>query len=54
LQIHELRRLVAYVCMTPASFATDLDVLVRKRVRAFQNAQTTTHWPHDFRPSSYP
>jgi len=46
-----LRRLAAYICMTPTSFAKNLDELIPLRVEAFRSAQTTTHWPHEFTPS---
>uniref|UniRef100_A0A7S1ZH69 Phytanoyl-CoA dioxygenase n=1 Tax=Ditylum brightwellii TaxID=49249 RepID=A0A7S1ZH69_9STRA len=42
----DLIRMVAYVCMTPSSWATD-DVL-EKRWDAYVNNLTTTHWPHEF------
>eukprot|EP01125_Pyxidicula_operculata_P020424 TRINITY_DN753_c0_g1_i2.p1 TRINITY_DN753_c0_g1~~TRINITY_DN753_c0_g1_i2.p1 ORF type:complete len:331 (+),score=76.77 TRINITY_DN753_c0_g1_i2:30-1022(+) len=39
------RRLVAYVCMTPA---TRLTHIVRKnRIQAYKTGQTTSHWPED-------
>lgn len=40
----ELLRMAAYVCMTPASWAT-ADV-VQARIGAFERNMTTTHWPH--------
>jgi hypothetical protein len=46
---HELVRMVGYVCMTPARWAT-YDVLARRRA-AFAAKQTTSHWPHDFIPT---
>ncbi len=52
----QLRRLVAYVCMTPVSLvpADKLDELRKIRVRSWQKAQTSTHWPHEYKPSAYP
>jgi len=47
-----LKRLVGYICMTPTSFAKNLDELLVKRINAFQNGITTTHWPHEYRASS--
>jgi len=49
-----LRRLVAYVCMTPKRFAKKLKPLRLERVNAFQRAITSSHWPHEFYPSSRP
>eukprot|EP01102_Stenamoeba_stenopodia_P005179 TRINITY_DN1569_c0_g1_i2.p1 TRINITY_DN1569_c0_g1~~TRINITY_DN1569_c0_g1_i2.p1 ORF type:complete len:344 (-),score=52.83 TRINITY_DN1569_c0_g1_i2:77-1108(-) len=49
-----LRRLAAYVCFTPASFAKDLSSLNKMRVAAFREAQTSTHWPHEFAASALP
>jgi len=46
-----LKRLTAYVCMTPASSAKNLEELAKYRVLAFQKGITTTHWPHEFYPS---
>jgi hypothetical protein len=40
----ELLRAVGYVCMTPRSFATD--EVIANRVRLFERAIGTTHWPH--------
>jgi len=45
---HRLRRLVAYICMTPCSKAADLSSLREKRVEAFNNGTTLNHWPHEF------
>lgn len=42
----ELIRMVGYVCMTPAKAATQ-DTLA-KRVDAYVNHISTSHWPHDF------
>jgi len=42
----ELIRQVGYVCMTPASFASQ-DILL-KRQDAFVNNISTSHWPHKF------
>jgi hypothetical protein len=39
-------RMVAYVCMTPRSFAS-ADVLAKRRL-AFQTGIATTHWPHRY------
>jgi len=44
-----LKRLVAYICMTPASSAQDIDTVVKYRMHAFQYGITTTHWPHEYR-----
>jgi len=46
--IERLRRLVAYVCMTPCSKAVDLKYLREKRMEAFQNGLTLNHWPHEY------
>ena len=46
---NELLRMVGYVCMTPARWAT-YDVLARRRA-AFAAKQTTSHWPHEFVPA---
>jgi hypothetical protein len=43
-----LRRLVAYVCMTPAQKAKDLKDLRAKRLEAYQNGITLNHWPHEY------
>jgi len=44
------RRLVAYVCMTPASRLTP--EIRELRVKAYQDGNTTSHWPEDvFSPS---
>jgi len=52
----ELRRLVAYICMTPTSFVTShsLHKFVLRRAAAYQRGVSTTHWPHEFHPSSGP
>jgi len=42
----ELLRLVAYVCMTPKSFATPELLNIRKQ--AVLHGVTTSHWPHVF------
>jgi len=46
-----LKRLAAYICMTPASSAKNLAELAKYRILAFQKGITTTHWPHEFYPS---
>jgi hypothetical protein len=48
---NRLKRLTAYICMTPASLAQNLEELVKYRIYAFQKGVTTTHWPHEFYPS---
>jgi len=48
---NRLKRLAAYICMTPSASATNLEELVKYRVLAFQKGITTTHWPHEFYPS---
>jgi len=50
----KLRRLVAYVCMTPTKFASQLSELKVKRIEAVSKGITSTHWPHEFYPSSEP
>jgi hypothetical protein len=50
----QLKRLAAYVCMTPTALAKDIDTLVKWRIYAFQHGLTTTHWPHEFQPSFAP
>jgi hypothetical protein len=47
-----LKRLVAYICMSPAKMAKDLEDLIENRVFAFNNGISTSHWPHEFYPSS--
>jgi len=47
----QLKRLVAYICMTPTSLAKDIEKLLKFRVFAFHMGVTTTHWPHDFQPT---
>lgn len=37
--------------MTPANSAENLEELAKYRVLAFQEGITTTHWPHEFKPS---
>lgn len=37
-------RTVVYVCMTPRSGATPK--VIQKRLDAFKNLRTTTHWPN--------
>jgi len=45
------RRLVAYICMTPADRLTE--EVRALRVRAYQNGDTTSHWPEEvFTPPS--
>lgn len=39
-------RAVIYVCYTPRSFATK--AIIRKRIKAFEELRTSTHWPHKF------
>mmetsp|Transcript_24768 Transcript_24768/g.49273 ORF Transcript_24768/g.49273 Transcript_24768/m.49273 type:complete len:418 (-) Transcript_24768:48-1301(-) len=41
-----LIRMVAYVCMTPVSWANDN--VLHRRVNAYVNNTTTNHWPHEF------
>lgn len=45
----ELLRMAAYICMTPAKWATE-KVLARRRA-AYEYKMTTTHWPHTFSPT---
>ena len=45
----ELLRAVSYVCMTPRSKATQ-EVLSERR-QAYTQGVTTTHWPHEFKPT---
>jgi len=45
-----LRRLVAYICMTPTKLIKN-DEIIEKKYKSLLNAQTTTHWPHYFVPS---
>jgi len=47
-----LRRLVAYVCMTPVSLATDVKSLIKNRINALHEGVTATHWPHEFQPKT--
>lgn len=39
-------RLVAYLCMTPRSFATE--TVLRQRRHGYRNGISTTHWPHRY------
>jgi len=48
---NHLKRLTAYICMTPAASAVNIEQLVKYRILAFQKGITTTHWPHEFYPS---
>jgi len=48
----DLIRLVAYVCMTPLRMAKGKAKLIVRRKHAVLQRQTTTHWPHEFCPSS--
>jgi len=48
---NRLKRLTAYICMTPTRLAQNLEELVKYRIFAFQMGVTTTHWPHEFYPS---
>jgi hypothetical protein len=43
-----LRRLVAYICMTPASMVKDEQIL-NNRINAVLNGVTTNHWPHEYK-----
>ena len=40
-------RSVVYICMTPRSFSDEKNL--KKKVKAFNNKRTTTHWPHHVR-----
>jgi len=48
----QLRRLVSYICMTPLKSAKNPAVVVKQRIAAYHKRITTTHWPHEYRPSS--
>jgi len=48
--ITRLRRLVAYVCMTPSSRAAKLKELRNQRLEAFSAGITLNHWPHEYHP----
>jgi hypothetical protein len=37
-------RCVPYICMTPASLATQTQL--KKRIKYFEEQRTTNHWPH--------
>lgn len=37
-------RVIAYVCCTPRSMASDR--VIAKRIKAFEDSRMTTHWPH--------
>jgi hypothetical protein len=43
-------RCVSYLCYTPRRFATPS--IIRKRVKAYRESRTTSHWPH--RPKLFP
>jgi len=45
-----LRRLVAYICMTPTRLASNLKELRNSRVNAVHSGITTNHWPHEYHP----
>jgi hypothetical protein len=47
----QLKRLTAYICMTPARLAKDIETLAKQRIFAFQNGFSTNHWPHEFTPN---
>jgi len=49
-----LRRLVAYICMTPTASAVNLPSLLEERLEAYQKGITSTHWPHEFWPADNP
>lgn len=49
---HELLRGVAYVCMTPTRWASK--TVLRERRHAAKHGVGTTHWPHEFHPTSDP
>jgi len=49
----DLARLAAYVCMTPAKWATNNTI--QQRQVAYMEGTGSSHWPHDFSPTaSYP
>jgi hypothetical protein len=37
-------RCIAYICMTPRRLCTDANL--KKRIKAFSDIRTTSHWPH--------
>jgi ectoine hydroxylase-related dioxygenase (phytanoyl-CoA dioxygenase family) len=39
-------RCIAYMCMAPRKLATP--AILKKRIAAFENGRTTSHWPHRF------
>jgi len=47
---NRLRRLVSYICMTPASKAASLKTLRDQRIAAFETGATLNHWPHEYNP----
>lgn len=49
-----LRRLVAYICMTPTSSVTGkhLESLIQNRIDMFKGGYGGTHWPHDMHDAS--
>ena len=50
--VTELLRMVCYICMTPAKLA-NIKTLA-KRFTAFELGISTSHWPHEYHPSSGP
>ena len=51
----KLRRLVAYICMSPAKFvegyqSNESEDFFIKRINAFFNKESTNHWPDNFIP----
>lgn len=38
---------VIYVCMTPRDFSDERNM--KKKIKAFNNSRTTSHWPHDIK-----
>eukprot|EP00004_Rigifila_ramosa_P024702 TRINITY_DN7237_c1_g1_i2.p1 TRINITY_DN7237_c1_g1~~TRINITY_DN7237_c1_g1_i2.p1 ORF type:complete len:275 (-),score=42.07 TRINITY_DN7237_c1_g1_i2:78-902(-) len=48
----DLRRLVAYITMSPLSLS--LPHVIHSRKQAVTDGVTTTHWPHFFQPSAAP
>lgn len=51
---NQLRRLVAYVCMTPVSCASNLPALSKERLDAYQKCIASNHWPHEHHPMCDP
>lgn len=48
-KFNAIRRIVAFICMSPVSKVTDPQVF-QQRKTAFQTGVTTSHWPTEYQP----